>query len=325
MSAESINIAVLDIGTQTFRMAVFNVEVASNGVVRRITPTLSVLRHVRLGEGLERTGLISEAAMTRGLGVLDEFRDALQSISNLKMAAVGTQVLRRAKNARCFMEEARQRGFDIDVIGQEQEAELTALGVRYSLSGLTDCCIIDLGGGSVECSTVFGDTWRYVGGVPLGCVSLLDAFPELRPPCQQISDESTDYVTEMLSGICAAVGDIRCLVAAGGAATALASLALGLDEYHPRKIRGFKMSRDLLTNMWNRLADPYDQKELEKILGNRLDILPAGIFILLRTVDQLDLDEFIVSDSGLLFGLFIKAILKEHLHVEPSNTAGIYI
>lgn len=325
MSAESINIAVLDIGTQTFRMAVFNVEVASNGVVRRITPTLSVLRHVRLGEGLERTGLISEAAMTRGLGVLDEFRDALQSISNLKMAAVGTQVLRRAKNARCFMEKAHRRGFDIEVIGQAQEAELTALGVRYSLGHLADCCILDLGGGSVECSTVFGDTWRYVGGVPLGCVSLLDAFPELRPPCQQISDESTDYVTEMLSGICAAVGDIRCLVAAGGAATALASLALGLDEYYPRKIRGFKMSRDLLTNMWNRLADPYDQKELEKILGNRLDILPAGIFILLRTVDQLDLDEFIVSDSGLLFGLFIKAILKEHLHVEPSNTAGIYI
>ncbi|MEZ0329489.1 MAG: hypothetical protein ABWK15_08060 [Dissulfuribacterales bacterium] len=325
MPAESINIAVLDIGTQTFRMAVFNVEVSSNGVVRCITPTLSVLRHVRLGEGLERTGLISEAAMTRGLIVLNEFQHVLQKIHDSKVVAVGTQVLRRAKNARCFIGEARQRGFTIDVIGQEQEAELTALGVKYSLFGLTDCCILDIGGGSVEFSTVFEDTWRYVGGAPLGCVSLLDAFPELRPPCQQISDESTDYVTKMLAGRCVAVGDIRCLVVAGGAATALASLALGLDEYQPRKIRGFKMSRDLLTNMWNRLADSYNQKELEKILGNRLDILPAGIFILLRTIDQLDLDEFIVSDSGLLFGLFIKAILKEHLHVEPSNTAGIYI
>lgn len=328
-----MNIAVLDIGTQTFRIAVLRVEVFEGRLVRGITPVVSILRHVRLGENTRKTGLISEHAMKRGLDVLTEFHEAIERIPDLKISAVGTHVLRAAQNARDFLDAARRLGFEIHVIDQQQEAALTALGVRYSLPAIpTHCCIMDLGGGSAEFSVAVArramhlqdEVW-YVGGVSLGCVSLLEQFSELRPPCQRVSKELTDYVTQMLSRICASIGHAGGLVVAGGAATALASLALGLDEYNPSKIRGFKMGRDLLTNMWAKFSDPAQQEWLKQVLLHRFDILPAGIFILLRTIELLDLDEFVVSDSGLLFGLFIKAMLKEHLYVEPSHTSGIYI
>ncbi len=272
--ANGHNIAVLDLGTQTFRMAVLQVEVSSRRIVRCITPVLSILRHVRLGEGLSKTGCISENAMKRGLEVLQEFYDVIQHITRLTVAAVGTQALRQVQNAQRFISEANGIGFDIHIITSAQEAELTALGVKYSLPSLPFDCIVDLGGGSVEFIKIYGDGRQHV---------------------------------------------------TGGAAAAIAFLALELDRYDAIKIRGFKITLDLLTNIWNRLSNPLHQKKLKEMLMDRLDILSAGIFILSHILNILKLDEFIVSDSGLLFGLFIKVILKEHLHVEPSNTAGIYI
>lgn len=327
MIADSFNIAVLDIGTQTFRIAVLNVEVSSKRVVRCITPVLSLLRHVRLGDDLNRTGCISENAMKRGLDVLQEFHDVIQHIPKLTVTAVGTHVLRQAQNSRKFISEAQKIDFDIDVISSTQEAELTALGVKYSLPSLSpDCCIVDLGGGSVEFIKIQSDGRRYVTGAPLGCVSLLNAFPELRPPFQTVSDASAAYVINMLrEARISSVRGSQPLVVTGGAATTIAFLALELNRYDSIKIRGFKITWDLLTNIWNRLSNPLHQKKLKEILIDRLDILPAGIFILSHILDILELDEFIVSDSGLLFGLFVKAILKEHLHVKPSDTAGIYI
>lgn len=322
--ANGHNIAVLDLGTQTFRIAVLNVEVSLNRVVRCVTPVLSILRHVRLGEGLSKTGCISENAMKRGLEVLQEFRELIKNIPHLTIAAVGTHVLREAQNAQKFIFEAQKIGFDIHIITPAQEAKLTALGVKYSLPYFFDC-IVDLGGGSVEFIKIYSDGTQYVTGAPLGCVSLLNDFPELRPPSQTTSDALVAHVTDMLRDVCASVGDVRRLVVAGGAAAAVAFLALELDEYDASKIRGFKITRDLLTNTWNRLSNPLNQQKLKKTLTDRLDILPAGIFILSHILKILNLDEFIVSDSGLLFGLFVKVILKEHLHVEPSDTAGIYI
>lgn len=321
-----LTIAVLDIGTQTFRMAVLQVEVSCDKRPLRITPLISILRHVRLGEHLSKTGQISEDAFKRGLNVLQEFHDAIKKMPSLVCMAVGTHVLRQAQNAQNFIESAAKIGFELQVITPEQEAELTALGVRYSLPHLYDgCCIMDLGGGSVEFIRPSKHDKPYMTGTPLGCVGLLECFPELRPPCQTTSPALDSYVKGLLAPLSSSLSGIQTLIAVGGAATSVAFLAAGLDKYDSVIIRGFKITRDLLTNTWKRLADSSQQKKLEEILSNRLDILPAGIFILSHTLNLFNLDEFIVSDSGLLFGLFIKAILKEHLHVEPSNTAGIYI
>jgi len=323
--SNALSVAVLDLGTQTFRMAVLSVKTDPLTCEPGITPVVSLLRHVRLGENLIKTGRISHEAFQRGMNALKEFHEVIRPMPFILCRAVGTQALRQAQNTQAFLDAALELGFEIQILTHEQEAELTALGVRHSLPHLYDgCAIMDLGGGSVEFIVPQAEGLQ-VTAAALGCVGLLEAFPGLKPPHHlAVGKAASDHVRHVLARACGHLQGIQALVAVGGAATSVAFLASGLEKYDAAQIRGFKIPRDLLTNVWHQLADLPQQKKLEKILGNRLDILPAGIFILSHTLDLLNLDQFVVSDSGLLFGLFIK-VIKEHLHVEPSHTTGIYI
>ncbi|MFN9941638.1 MAG: exopolyphosphatase, partial [bacterium] len=106
---------------------------------------------VRLGEGLDADDHLRPDAQDRALACLEQFGQRLQGLPRGAVRAVGTNTLRRARNALPFLTRARAAlGHKIEVITGTEEARLIFRGVNRDLSGPGRRLVVDIGGGSTE-------------------------------------------------------------------------------------------------------------------------------------------------------------------------------
>jgi exopolyphosphatase / guanosine-5'-triphosphate,3'-diphosphate pyrophosphatase len=144
------NFAALDLGTNNCRLLIARPATAGTGGGFRVVDAFS--RIVRLGEGLEATGELSEAAMAR---TLDALRVCAAKIGQRRVAAgraVATEACRRAANCRGFLDRVRdETGIDLEIISTAEEARLVVSGCAPLLHPRVPYAIVfDIGGGSTE-------------------------------------------------------------------------------------------------------------------------------------------------------------------------------
>src|SRR5436190_12672694 len=109
-------------------------------------------RIVRLGEGLSRSGELSQDAMDRAVGALSVCAEKLRRRNVSLSRSVATEACRRAKNGREFIDRVhRETGIVLDIIEPAEEARLAVLGCHKLLEpGDGPALIFDIGGGSTE-------------------------------------------------------------------------------------------------------------------------------------------------------------------------------
>lgn len=164
--------AAVDLGSNSFHLLVAR---RSHGVLSVID---RIREMVRLGGGLDSDGRLDEATQQRALECLARFGQRLRGIPADNMRAVGTQTLRRLRNANAFLAVAEKSlGCSIDIIGGREEARLIYLGVSQGVSGHEDRrLVIDIGGGSTE--IVIGERLEplEMESVQYGCISITRKF-----------------------------------------------------------------------------------------------------------------------------------------------------
>ena len=128
---------------------------------------------MQLAAGLDDDKFLSAMAVKRGLDCLARFEQRLRPMKDARVRAVGTNTLRKARNAREFIAEARTvLGHPIEVISGGEEARLVYLGVAHDLADDTGRrLVVDIGGGSTEC--ILGERFeaRRTESLHMGCVS----------------------------------------------------------------------------------------------------------------------------------------------------------
>ncbi len=136
----------IDLGTNNCRLLIAR---PTNG---GFTVIDAFSRIVRLGEGLSRTGELSEEAMDRAVGALCVCGDKLRRRNVSLSRSVATEACRRATNGREFAERVRDKtGIVLDIIEPVEEARLAVLGCHKLLEpGDGPALIFDIGGGSTE-------------------------------------------------------------------------------------------------------------------------------------------------------------------------------
>ena len=109
-------------------------------------------RIVRLGEGLSRSGKLSDEAMDRAVAALAICADKLRRRNVSLSRSVATEACRRADNGREFVDRVRdETGIALDIIAPQEEARLAVLGCHKLLEpGDGPALIFDIGGGSTE-------------------------------------------------------------------------------------------------------------------------------------------------------------------------------
>jgi exopolyphosphatase/guanosine-5'-triphosphate,3'-diphosphate pyrophosphatase len=304
-------LAGIDIGTNTIRLLVTRTSDTSHQELysgRTIT---------RLGQGLDRTGVLAPDAQERTLKALEEFAAIITNHSVDRTAAVGTSALRNAANAAEFIAGAKQRtGISITVINGEEEARLTLTGVRRALSRgsnagedhLASALVIDIGGGSTELIMTRQGGIASMESLPLGAVYLTERFVYHDPPSRDELDCLRNAVTRELDALHAKrirTASFTTCIGTAGTITPLAAMDQELKEYDPARINGFVLSKSSLDSKVAMLSATALEAR-RKIAGlehGREDIILAGAIIAQEIMVRCGTREMLVSDWGLREGI----------------------
>jgi len=295
-------LASIDLGSNSALLLV--AEVGDGGAVRRVEERLAV---PRLGRGVEEGGRLDSKAAAAALRCLREFSAAAREHGVGEVHCVATAGLRDvAEDDRArFLRSAAAVGVRVRVIDGEEEAALSALAVARSLPELgDDLSVLDLGGRSMEVVTVAGGRVRERRSLPLGAVAVTERFLTSAPPPAEALAAARARVRSALAGLEPRPAG-EPLAAVGGTATTLVAVLHAIDPYDPDRVHGAVVSRRELAGAVTLLSglDPEELAALPGLPADRADIALAGALVLEETTAHLGLDELVVSDRGLRWGV----------------------
>ncbi len=293
--------ASIDCGSNSFLMLV--AEPDGQGGFRTVEDRMEI---PRLGEGLQRSGVISAAAQERGLAVLERFAGRTQALEVDAVAAVGTMCLRNASNAQEFVAEARRRcGIEIEVIPGEAEARLSYLAARADLSpDLQRPVVFDVGGGSTEFIFGAGTEVQRRCSLDVGSIRLREEFllsdPVSVAELQRLQAHLQDELGRLQFG-----AGLDLVVGMGGTLTTLASLQLELEPYDAARVQGLRLRRAELDAQIERLRSRTlaERRRLPGLDPKRADVILAGACIVQAALSRSELDELQICARGIRHGL----------------------
>jgi len=325
VNALSGHVAAVDVGSNSVRLLVLDAGGAR--VLREITTT-------RLAQGVDATGHLADAAITRTVAAVVAFRATWEAAGVATRAGrvriAATSAVRDASDRDRFLAAVHDAvGITVDVISGAEEAELSHRGATAAVRTATPCVVIDVGGGSTE--LVVGDSdGRLLGSVSLqlGCVRLTERDLHSDPA----STDELDAAARTVDGIVADgltalraqgvdLAALRGAVAVAGTATTLAALQLGLEAYEEARIHGTTLTLAALATLSDRLSslDVAGRAALGPVQPGRAEVLHGGAIVLSRTLRLLGLDEVTVSEADSLDALARGLLPPRDARVTPGT------
>jgi exopolyphosphatase/guanosine-5'-triphosphate,3'-diphosphate pyrophosphatase len=304
----SERLAVIDLGSNSFRLVVFS---ASEGWWQR---TDEIYEPVRIGEGMGATGRLGEKPMRRALATLDVFAHFCQAarLQGRAVDAVATSAIREAENREDFLARARERsGLAIRVLSREQEARYGYLAAINSTT-LRDGCVLDLGGGSLQLVRVVDRLVRESGSWELGSVRMTERFlPGSGPAKRRQLEELREHVAGELAQAPWLAGAGRRIVGIGGTVRNLAAAAQRARGRPTNGVQGTTIERDVLDELVRRLAalPTAERSGVPGIKPVRADVILAGALVVLAALDAGGFEKLEVTEAGLREGVFFERLL----------------
>ena len=172
--------AAIDCGTVTVRMLVARIETSQ--YLRVLHRAYAI---VNVGEHVDATRCISNAALQRLSATLHDFRTQLsayeqQEHERARVRACATSAARDASNKDDLCRVFREAGFELDIISGDEEARLSFAGAcagwqalpasRDAAVAQQALLVVDIGGGSTELiAGISGSAPCYVHSFDIGC------------------------------------------------------------------------------------------------------------------------------------------------------------
>jgi exopolyphosphatase/guanosine-5'-triphosphate,3'-diphosphate pyrophosphatase len=305
---EHPRLAAIDVGTNTIRLVV--VEVEPDGNYRVIDEEREM---TRLGRGLYRTGRIGRAPMERSLETLCKMRKIADGLGAAPVRAVATAAVREAANGQAFRREAQRRcGVRIESISPEEEAQLAfKSAMRHFTPGAGAFAAVDIGGGSIEVVLVADGVVHAVHSLPLGAVRLTERYcrsDPLRKRDWKRLKRAIDRAMDAVIGDPPFTADV--IVGSGGTFTNLGEMIQAEREGRLAQIRGYVMTRGDLGRLLDRLREtPLAQRRrMGGLNPKRADIIVAGAAAVSRLAKRLGTRRIVINDRGIRDGLIVSMI-----------------
>jgi len=302
-------VAAIDCGTNSIRLLVATVD--DQGQLVDLDRRMIV---IRLGEGVDKTGMISPAALDRAFAACDEFADAVARLGAQRVRFVATSASRDASNRQDFVDGVKARiGVEPEVISGDEEAALSFAGATQGLHPLptSPYVVIDIGGGSTE--FVLGtDQPEASISVDMGCVRLTERLLVSDPPTGEEIGQASEFVDSLIARARTAVdwSGAATLIGLAGSVTTVAAIALGLDEYDSERIHGSRISAAQVHDVTSRLlAMTRSQRaELGVMHPGRVDVIGGGALVLDRIMHAMHMPEVLVSEHDILDGIALSLL-----------------
>lgn len=293
-------VAAIDCGTNSVRLLVTD----GRRDLHRET------RIVRLGQGVDRTGMLAPDAIERTRLALVGYAAIIERLGAERVRFVATSATRDAANRADFARVVRASvGVDPEVVTGLAEAQLSYSGAVGTLSGLVaPVLLVDLGGGSTE--LVLGtdgvDVLR-AHSMDIGSVRMTERHLISEPPAAAEIEAAEDDIRAAIDGARAHVplGEANTVVGVAGTVTTLAAIALGLTEYDAAKIHGSRISAAVVRSVTEQLLgmNHAQRAAIPVIHPGRVDVIAAGALVLRTVLAEVGADGLVVSEHDILDGI----------------------
>jgi exopolyphosphatase / guanosine-5'-triphosphate,3'-diphosphate pyrophosphatase len=324
-------VAAIDCGTNSIRLLIADINSKADGIERTVgstdgsaplTDVAREMRIVRLGEGVDRTGRLSAAALDRTMTALREYAGLIGAAAPEAIRMVATSATRDAANSREFTDRVVEvLGVAPEVISGDAEARLSFTGATRELAGTAlaadGACpppylVTDIGGGSTE--FVLGGPEAAGAGeevsgrsVNIGCVRLTERHLHTDPPQP---DEIADTIADIDAALDQAAASVpvakaSTLVGLAGSVTTVAAIALGLHAYDAGRIHHSRVSAARAHEIALELLamTRAERAAIPVMHPGRVDVIGAGALILDRIMARFGFAEVLVSEHDILDGI----------------------
>jgi len=308
-------LAVVDLGTNNCRLLIAAPVQTSDGGTVGFRVVDSFSRIVRLGEGVNQTGALSEAAMTRTVAALKVCADRIAKHKVAHVRAIATQAARLAGNTAELVARVRsETGLQLEVISSEEEADLAAegcaplIGRRYR-----GALVFDIGGGSTEVillqKTPHGPEKKLAASVPVGVVSLAEGYGPSSTSRSGFDRMQADLKSRFAPFAHQMGHDFDSehyhLLGTSGTVTTLAAIALKLPRYNRTRVDGSWHETAHMLRVVERLLgqDTAALARIGSIGAERADLMLPGCAIFCAICSLWPAPVLRVADRGLREGM----------------------
>ena len=301
-----VRVAAIDCGTNSIRLLIADI---TNGTLTDVVRTMVI---VRLGEGVDKTGEFSQAALERTFAAIETFAELISKHQPEQVRFVATSASRDVSNRDEFVDGVASRlGIEPDIISGDEEAALSFLGATADLLNLDNpptapYLVIDIGGGSTE--FVLGTTAPTAAiSTNVGCVRMTERHLISDPATpQQIAAATADIDAAIdLAYAAVPIAQAKSLIGLAGSVTTVAAIALGLSEYDSTAIHGSRISaQDVHRVTQDLLAmTRAERAKLGPMHEGRIDVIGSGALVLDRIMIRTGLMQVVVSERDILDGI----------------------
>ncbi len=309
-AARPPHLAVIDVGTNSIRLVVAEVESAAT---YRILENLR--EQTRLGEGLHDSGRIYEASMQRSLAALGTMKAIADGYRVEQLRVIATSAVREAENGPELVEAARTRhGIEIEVIPAEEEARLAFRSVQKHFPlDAAPTAIVDIGGGSLEVVLVAGSVIDEVHSLPLGAVRLTEAYLRSDPiRAKEWKALRRRIKREIRGHLGKPTFTTATMIGSGGTFTTLAAMVAAARGDESPSTHGYVLNRADLVHLLDilREAPLRERGQIRGLSPERADIIVAGTAAVERLAKHLAVQRIVVNERGIRDGLLLEMIAR---------------
>ena len=311
-------VAAIDCGTNSIRLLIADIDPESGS----LTDLVRRMEIVRLGYGVDKTGVIAPEAMDRTLAQAREYAAQCAELGVERVRFVATSASRDARNARDFVVGVQDAfaafGVVPEVVTGHEEASLSFQGATGDLraEGIPGpYLMVDLGGGSTEFVRGTDDV-EHARSVDVGCVRMTERHLRSDPPT---AGEIAAAVVDIEAAIdqAAEVVDFRgisTLVGLAGSVTSITAHALRLAEYDPSKIHLSQLPAAQVTEACTSLLlmTRTERAALPFLHAGRVDVIGAGGLVWRTIIQRLQREAgitvVVTSEHDILDGIALSII-----------------
>ena len=290
-----MRVAGIDCGTNSIRLLVADTQDdGGSGRPPRLADVHREMRIVRLGQGVDATGVLAPEALERTFAAVEDYAVTIRGLGAERVRFVATSATRDARNRDDFSAGIRSRlGVEPEVVPGLEEAALSFAGAAsvLPLESGRPVAVVDLGGGSTE--FVLGDASGVIAArsIDMGCVRLTERHLHSDPPTAAEVAEAEDDVDRGIEEALAEVplAQATAVIGVAGSITTITAHALGLPSYQPERIHGAELPLDQIAAACGSLLGlSHDERiALPYMHPGRADVIGAGAIVWRRVLERM--------------------------------------
>ncbi len=275
---------------------------------RALVPVFNERVICKIGYNVSETGYLNPKGVEKALKSLPRFEILIRAMGVDELYILATAATREASDGKEFLSNVKKIfGNSITQLSGIEEARLGACGVLCGIPG-ADGISGDLGGGSLELTSIRGGAYEFGQSLPLGHLRLITTVG-LKP------EKLSNYIENILSS-CSYITENQRFYAFGGAWRAIARLHMVQTGYPLRVVHNYTITGDMASEFCKIVSgmSEVSLRNSDAIPNQRIASMPASALILQKLIDRIKPKEVIFSALGIREGfLYDRLSDKEKL------------